>query len=177
MECRQDNFYHCWSAPSPFLIKKKQQENPTENNTVWQRQEITVHLDQAVPWSPSQGTFSAHTVPVWGQQHVACRFWGTLLLISSLMLKSCSLKSFSFTGYFQRLCHRKDKILNSSYSRAPHGQAGVKWLCPQRSPDGLVPASLVRAPVASDKKGWTTAGRCHSLPQSCASWGDKSTHE
>lgn len=57
----------------PSWLKK----DPTEQKTpqriiqvVWQRQEITVHLDHAVPWSPSQGSQGAslgtvaHELPI-----------------------------------------------------------------------------------------------------------------
>lgn len=49
----------------------------------------TWDLDQATPGSHS--TSSAHMVPVWRQQHMACWF-RVLLFISSQILRSCSLK-------------------------------------------------------------------------------------
>lgn len=81
----------------------------------------TWDLDQAIPGSHS--TSSAHMVPVWGQQQVAD--FEVRLFISSLILKSCSLKSSTLMSCFQRLCQGKGKTLNPSCIRAPHGQAGV----------------------------------------------------
>lgn len=115
----------------------------------WQRQEITVHPDQASPHSPSQTSCrlgDSNTWPAHFEEHYSRRF----LLISSLTLKSCALKPSGFVSCFQRLCHQKDKILTTQSSSQPGKRSGIAL---PEMPEVSAPVLLFRAPPASDKQG------------------------
>lgn len=77
---------------------------------VWQRQEIAVHVDQAMVTQPRH-LFSSHSASV---GTAACGLQiSRHTFINFLILKSCSLKSFSFISYYQSWTPRAAELLTN----------------------------------------------------------------